>query len=301
MLTLLVLGLLVGASPTGAAAAHTVTVDFTAIDHETLGDSAINRAYKSLLVRLVEEGLSVADPAQGGDIMVRVTRADPRNLHVFVETAKGKQERKVRFGEDAAEQAEFLLMHATLDLVRSAHAELLAPAPGLPPPASRSRAAGVQVGGAMLWSGTSAGAMASGDAVLNLGPVRLALGLVAHQPLQLPSGLHLYEWGALAGARVGTHALAPWLFLEAALAGGFLQERYRYSDAAGNSDAGALLDPLGMGCLGATLLLGHGFGIGLDGGMWLTLHQRTLRSTEGILWRGPQVRPLVGLRLEYLR
>jgi hypothetical protein len=301
MRALLLLGLLVGASPTGTAAAHTVTVDFTAIDHETLGDSAINTAYKSLLVRLVEEGLSVVDPAQGGDIVVRVTRADPRNLHVFVETAKGKRERKVRFGEDAGEQVEFLLVHVILDLVRGAHAELLAPAPVALPPAEKTRAAGAQVGSAILWSGTSAGAMANGDAVVRLGPVRLALGLVVHQPLQLPSGLHLYEWGALAGARAGTHALAPWLALQAALAGGFLQERYRYSDGAGNSDRGTLLDPLGMGCLGVTLLVGHGLGIGVDGGTWLTLHERTHRSAGGLLWRGPQVRPFVGLRVEYLR
>ena len=301
MLTFLVLGLLVGASPTGTAQTLTITVDFTAVTREALGDSAINTAYKSLLLRLVEEGLSVVDPAQSGDIAVRVTRANPGNLHVYVETAKGKRERKVRFGEDAGEEAEFQLIHATLDFVHSAREELLAPTPPVPPPAEKPRAVGAQVGGAILWSGTSAGVMASGDAVVRLGPLHLTLGLVAHQPLQLPSELHLFEWGVLAGARIGTRALAPWLALEAALGGGFLQERYRWSDAAGNSDQGALFDAFGTGSLGATLLIGQGLGVGVGGGTWLTLHERTQRSADAMLWRGPHLRPFAGLHLQYLR
>jgi hypothetical protein len=142
--------------------------------------------------------------------------------------------------------------------------------------------------------------MANADAVVRLGPLHLTLGLVAHQPLQLPSELHLFEWGALAGARVGTRALAPWLALEAALGGGFVQERYRWNDASGNSARGALLDPVGSGSLGATLFIGRELGIGIDGGTWLTLHERTHESADRILWRGPRLRPFVGLRVEYL-
>jgi len=43
--------------------------------------------------------------------------------------------------------------------------------------------------------------------------------------------------------------LAPWLLLEAGLGGGFLQERYRYSDAGVSQDSGVLHDPLVSGSL----------------------------------------------------
>jgi hypothetical protein len=294
------LGLLVGASSNGVARSFTVTVDFSAVDREVLGDSALNTAYKSLLVRLVEDGFSVADPNQGGDIVVRVRRTSGQNLNILVETSAGVRSRKVRFGEGAGEEAEFQLIHAALDLARGAGDELSSVVPSIPPPVVKTRATGARVGGAMMWSGSSVGIMANGDAELRLGPVCLAAGLVAHQPLGLPSELHLFEWGALAGARLGTRALAPWLVLEAGLGVGFLQERYRYSDASGAQDSGVLNDPLASGSLGAAVELSRGVRVGLDAGTWWTLHARTHDTADRTLWKGPKLRPFVGLRLEYL-
>jgi len=296
----LVLGLLVGASSSGWARSFTVTVDFSAVDREVLGDSALNTAYKSLLVRLVEDGFSVSDPNQGGDIVVRVRRTSEQNLNILVETSAGIRSRKVRFGEGAGEEAEFQLIHAALDLARGARDELSTVVAPLPPPVVKTRATGARVGGAMMWSGSSRGIMANGDAELRLGPVCLSAGLVAHQPLGLPRELHVFEWGALAGVRLGTRALAPWLVLEAGLGVGFLQERYSYSDASGAQDSGVLNDPLASGSLGAAVELGRGVRVGLDAGTWWTLHARTHDTADGILWKGPKLRPFVGLRLEYL-
>jgi hypothetical protein len=176
---------------------------------------------------LVEDGFSVADPNQGGDMVVRVRRTSEQNLNILVETSTGIRSRKVRFGEGAGEEAEFQLIQAALDLARAARDELSTVAPSLPPSVVRTRATGARVGGAMMWSGSSTGVMANGEGEARLGPLRLTLGLVAHQPLGLPSELHMFEWGALAGARLGTRALAPWLVLEAGLGVGFLQERYQ--------------------------------------------------------------------------
>ena len=296
----LVLGLLIGASSPGLARSFTVTVDFSAVDREVLGDSALNTAYKSLLVRLVEDGFLVADPNQGGDIVIRVRRTSEQNLHILVETSAGVRSRKVRFGEGAGEEAEFQLIHAALDLARGARDELSSVVPSIPPSVVKTRATGARVGGAMMWSGSSTGIMANGDGEARLGPLRLTLGLVAHQPLGLPSELHVFEWGALAGARLGTRALAPWLVLEAGLGVGFLQERYRDSDASGAQDSGVLNDPLASGSLGAAVELGRGVRVGLDAGTWWTLHARTHDTADGTLWKRPKLRPFVGLRLEYL-
>jgi hypothetical protein len=281
------------------ARSFTVTVDFSAVDRELLGDSALNTAYKGLLVRLVEDGFSVADPNQGGDIVVRVRRTSEQNLNILVETSTGIRSHKVRFGEGAGEEAEFQLIHAALDLARGARDELSTVAPSLPRPAVRARAMGARVGSAMMWSGSSTGVMANGDAELRLGPVCLAAGLVAHRPLGLPNELHVFEWGALAGARLGTRALAPWLALEASLSGGYLQERYSYSDASGAQDSGVLHDPLASGSLGAAVELGRGVRIGLDAGTWWTLHARTHDAADRAAWKGPKLRPFAGLRLEY--
>jgi hypothetical protein len=135
--------------------------------------------------------------------------------------------------------------------------------------------------------------MANGDAELRLGPLRLTLGLVAHQPLGLPSELHVFEWGALAGARLGTRALAPWLLLEAALGGGFLQERYSSSDASGTQNRGVLNDPLGSGSLGAALEIGRGVRIGLDAGTWWTLHARAGHLRQRAVER-PEAQTVLG-------
>ena len=301
MIALLLLELLVGASPERAAKAFTVAVDLAAVHREVLGDSALNTAYKSLLQRLVEDGFSIADPNQGGDIVVRVRRTSEQNLNILVETSAGLRSHKVRFGEDAGEQAEFQLVHSTLELVRGARDDLSVPVLAVPPSAMKTRAVGAQLGGAMLWSGSSLGAMVHGDAELTLGIVHLTLGLVAHQPLGLPGELHIFEWGALAGARLSTHALAPWLVLDAGLGAGFLQERYSGSDAGGADDRGALHDPLATGGLGIALEVARGLRIGLEGGTWLMLHARTHETASGALWKGPQVRPFAGLRVEYLR
>ena len=300
MNALLVLQLLVGTSPDRAAKSFSVAVDFSAVAREVLGDSALHRAHKSLLVRLVEDGFSLADPNLGGDIVVKVRRTSEQNLNILVETSTGIRSHKLRFGEDAGEQEEFQLIQVTLELVRGARDELSVLVPVAPPPGARNRAVGAQLGGAMLWSGSSTGVMANGDAELKLGPLHLTLGLVAHQPLGLPRALHIFEWGALAGARLGTHALAPWLVLEAALGGGFVQERHSFSDANGDEDRGVLHDPLGSGSLGAAVELTRGLRIGLNAGTWWTLHTRTHTSADETLWKGPKLRPFAGLRVEYL-
>ena len=300
MITWLVLGLLVGGAPEGVAKSLTVTVDFSAVDREMRSDSALNAAYKSLLVRLVEDGLRVADPNQVGDIVVRVRRTSEQNLNVLVESSAGTKSRKVRFGDESGEQAEFQLIQAAVELVRGARDELAAATPLALPPDERPRAVGARLGGAVMRSGASTGVMANGDAEARLGPLRLTLGLVAHQPFGLPSDLHIFEWGALAGARLGTHALAPWLVLEAGLGGGFVQERYKTSDASGAQDRGVLHDPLVTGSLGAALELGRGVRIGLDAGAWWTLHARTHTTADGTLWKGAKVRPFVGVCVEYL-
>jgi len=296
----LVFGSIVGASSHGVARTFTVTVDFSAVDREVRADSALNTVYKSLLVRLVEDGFSVVDPNQGGDIVIRVRRTSEQNLNILVETSAGGRSHKVRFGEGAGEEAEFQLIHAALDLARGARDELSSVVPSIPPPVVKTRATGARIGGAMMWSGSSTGIMANGDAELRLGPVCLSAGIVAHQPLGLPSELHVFEWGALAGARLGTRALAPWLVLEAGLGVGFLQQRYRYSDASGAQDSGVLNDPLASGSLGVAVELGRGVRTGLDAGTWWTLHARTHDTADGTLWKGPKLRPFVGLRLEYL-
>jgi hypothetical protein len=143
--------------------------------------------------------------------------------------------------------------------------------------------------------------MVNGDTELRLGPLRLTLGLVAHQPVGLPRQLHIFEWGALAGAGLSTRALAPSLVLQAALGGGFLQERYSYADASGGTqDRGVLNDPLASGGLGAALEIARGLRLGLEAGAWWTLHERTHYTADGTLWKGPKVRPFVGLCVEYL-
>ena len=232
--------------------------------------------------------------------MVKVRRTSEQNLNVLVDTLAGSQSRKVRFGQGAGDQAEFQLVFAALDLARSARDVLAAAVPVAPKPGGRARAIGAQVGGAMMWSGSSIGVMANGDAESRLGPLRLTLGLVAHQPLGLPSGLSIFEWGALAGARLGSHVLAPWLILEVALGGGVLQERYRGSDAAGADERGASLDPLATCSLGAALEIGGAFRLGLNGGAWWTPHVRAHDGADGTTWKGQKLRPFLGLRAEYL-
>jgi hypothetical protein len=301
MIALLVLELLVGTPADGAGKALGVTVDFGAVDREMLGDSALNRAYKRLLQRLAEDGFSVTDPAQRGDIAVRVRRTSEQNLNVVVESSTGIRSRKVRFGEDAGEQAEFQLIQATIELARGARDDLSALAPAVPPPAEKTRAVGAQLGGAMLWSGSSAGFMANADAELRLGALQLTLGMVGHEPLSLPSDLRIFEWGALAGARMGTRALAPWLVMEAALGGGYLQERYDYSDTNGAQARGAVHEPLATGSLGAALEIARGLCVGIDAGAWLTPHAHAYVAADGTLWKAPRLRPFAGLRLEYLR
>jgi hypothetical protein len=301
MMALLVLELLVGTSPDRSVKAPNVTVDFSAVDREVLGDSALHAAYKGLLVRLVEDGFAIAEPNQVGDIVVTVRRTSEQNLNLVVESSAGTRSRKIRFGEDAGEQAEFQLIQATIELVRAAHDGLSASYVPAPPPMENPRAVGAQLGGAILWSGSSAGVMANGDAEVRLGVVRLTAGLVGHEPLGLASDLRIFEWGALAGARMGTRALAPWLALEVALAAGYLQERYSYTDATGAEARGALHDPLASGSLGAALEIARGLCIGLDAGTWLTPHAHNHLTATGTSWKAPRVRPFAGLRLEYLR
>ena len=301
MIAWIVVAMAVSVLPEGSAKVATVSVDFTAVQREMVaGDSALGRAYKTLLGRLAEDGFSVVGPDRTGDIVVKVRRTSEQNLNVLADTSVGSQSRKVHFGEGAGDQAEFQLVYAALDLARGARDALAAAAPALSKPVGRSRAIGAQVGGAMMWSGSSAGFMANVDAESRLGPLRLTVGLVAHQPVALPSGLHIFEWGALAGARLGTHALVPWLLLEAALGGGVSQQRYRASDASGADDRGASLDLLAMGSLGAAVEIVGGFRLGLSGGTWLTPHAHAHDGADGTTWKGPKARPFVGLRAEYL-
>lgn len=105
----------------------TVTVDVSAVDSATMGDEVINAAYKSLLLRLIGEGYTVADPDRGGDIMVRIQPSEKRsNLKVVVQASTATAERNVAIGDAAGEEAQLRLIHETLDLVRQA--------PGLPSP-----------------------------------------------------------------------------------------------------------------------------------------------------------------------
>jgi len=300
MIALLVLELLVATSSDGAAKTFTVNVDFSAVDREVLGDTVLRTAYKSVLSRLVEDGFSVLDPTLSGDIVVRVRRTSEQNLNILVETPAGIRSHKVRFGEGAGEEEVFQLIHTTVDLVRGARDELSASAPAAPP-AAHSRAVGAELGGATLWSGSSAGAMANGDAELRLGAVRLTLGLVAHQPMGLPSELHIFEWGALAGAGVSTHALAPWLVVQVALSGGYLQQRYSGNDASGAETRGAVSELLATGSLGAALEVARGLSLGLHAGTWLTPHGQTYLTASGAQWKAPRLRPFAGVYLEYLR
>ena len=124
-------------------------------------------------MRLVEDGFSVADPNQGGDIVVRVWRTSEQNLNILVETSAGIRSRKVHFGKGEGEQAEFQLLHAALDLVRGAREELATLVPSVPPPVENTRAVGARLGGALMWSGSSTGVMVNGDTELRLGPLRL--------------------------------------------------------------------------------------------------------------------------------
>jgi len=301
-MALLVLELLLGTSPDRAVKASKVTVDFSAVDREMLlGDSALRAAHNSLLVRLVEDGFAIADSGQVGDIAVTVRRTSDQNLNLLVETSAGVRSRKIRFGEDAGEQAEFQLIQVTIELVRAARDDLSASAPALPPQAVKPRGVGAQLGGAILWSGSSAGVMANADAELTLGAVQLTLGLVGHQPLGLPSDLRIFEWGALAGARMETRAFAPWLALEVALGGGYLQERYSESDTSGAETRGVLHDPVATASLGAALEVARGLFVGLDGGAWLIPRAREHITASGTAWKAPHLRPFAGVRLEYCR
>ncbi len=301
MIALLVLELLLATSPDRAAKAPNVTVDFSAVDRELLGDTALHVAYKNLLARLVEDGFAMTEPNQAGAIVVTVRRTSEQNLSLQVESAAGIRSRKIRFGESAGEQEEFQLVQATIELVRGARDDLSAMAP--PPPAFSvgTRAVGAELGGAMMWSGSSTGVMANLDAEVRLGPLQLTLGVVGHEPLGLPSDLHIFEWGALAGARMGTHALAPWLALQVALGGGYLQERYSGSYVGGAEARGAVHEPLGTGSLGAALEIANGLCVGLNVGAWLTPHAHTYLAVSGAQWKAPQLRPYAGVRLEYLR
>jgi hypothetical protein len=301
MIALLVLELLLGTSPDRAAKAPNVTVDFSAVDRELLGDTALHVAYKSLLARLVDDGFVMTEPNQAGAIVVTVRRTSEQNLSLQVESAAGIRSRKLRFGESAGEQEEFQLVQATIELVRGARDDLSAMAPSPPAFSASTRAVGAELGGAMMWSGSSTGVMENLDAAVRLGPLRLTVGLVGHEPLGLPSDLHIFEWGALAGARLGTHALAPWLALQMALGGGFLQERYSGSDVGGVESRGAVNEALGTGSLGVALEIATGLCLGLDAGAWLTPHGHTYLTASGAQWKAPRLRPFAGLRLEYLR
>ena len=304
MIAWLVLELLLGTSPDRTVKALNVSVDFSAVYREVLADTALHRAHKNLLVRLVEDGFTLADPSQVGDIVVTVRRTSEQNLNIIVESAAGTRSRKLRFGEDAGEQTEFQLGEVIIELARGARDDLSTLSPSLPPPAAKTRAVGAQLGGAILWSGSSAGVMANGDAEVKLGALQLTLGLVGHQPLGLPSDLHIFEWGALAGARLGTRALAPWLALQVALGAGYLQQRYSGSDASGaetRSARGAVNELLATGSLGAALELARGLSLGLHAGTWLTPHGQTYLAAGEEVWKAPRLRPFAGVRLEYLR
>ena len=223
-MALLVLELLVGTSPDRSVKAPNVTVDFSAVDREVLGDSALHAAYKGLLVRLVEDGFAIAEPNQVGDIVVTVRRTSEQNLNLVVESSAGTRSRKIRFGEDAGEQAEFQLIQATIELVHGARDVLSAAPISAPPPMENPRAVGAQLGGAILWSGSAAGVMANGDAEVRVGVVRLTAGLVGHEPLGLASDLRIFEWGGPGGCAPG-YACACALVGVGSGAGGRLSAR----------------------------------------------------------------------------
>ncbi len=301
MTALLVLELLLGTSLDKAIKAPNVTVDFSAVDRELLGETALHAAYKNLLARLAEDGFAMTEPNQTGAIVVTISRTSDQNLKLLVESAAGARSRKIHFGENAGEQEEFQLVQATIELVRGARDDLSAMV--LPPTQSSAspHAVGAELAGAMLWSGASTGVMANVGADVRLGPVQLTLGLVGHEPLGLPSDLRIFEWGALAGARLGTRAFAPWLALQVALDGGFLQERYDYTDAAGAKSRGVVNEPIGTGSLGAALDVAKGLSIGLALGAWVTPHAHAYLAASGTQWKAPRLRPFAGVRLEYLR
>jgi hypothetical protein len=293
-----------------------VTVDLSAIDRATMADENINAAYKGLVLRLIGEGYSVAEPDRGGDIMIEVLPSDePAKLRIVVSTAAGQEaERVVPISLSADEEAQFRFIHEAVDLVRHAR-EVLAQARGAPPEppmplapptaaeqvrqAPAAAAVAARAGSAAMWSGRSLGILATLDGTLIRGRWQVGLGGFLHEPLDLPRALHLFEWGGWLTVGV-RRSLAGCFSAQADLSAGFVDQVYRYADTNTASDRGSLWDPLaqaraGMGCSVSPRWRFH-----LGAGTLLTLHERSHVTPTQRLWHGPQVRPFVGIGVEFL-
>ena len=314
--------------------AATVTVNISTVNRATMGDEALGAVYKSLLLHLIGEGYSVADPERGGEIAVTVSPAEDKGrLRLVVVTSAGRSERVVPIGDISDEDSQLRIIHETVELVRLAREALerqraaaaasltptvaqrdaqeqrtRAPAPRptvtvapreVPGQKPNRPAWGARASTGLLWSAGSPGALADLDAMLAARTWDITLGFFAHAPLDLPRELHLYEWGSMAGAGL-RYEFSPRLALKTEVTGGFVEQAYHYSDAAGMSDRGSLWDALASLRADASLRLTPEWHLGLAAGTWLTLHDREHITGERTLWHGPHLRPFVGLGVEFL-
>jgi hypothetical protein len=285
----------------------TVSVDLRAIDRQDYDAIGASDLYKSLVVRLVGEGLAFVNDGEASDIRVQLARPTPGVLDIAVLTHLGSHRASIPFSTPGTEQQRLAIIHAALGLVRQARVELLTPpqAVAAPPvvdvlPAAQVAAptawdVGPDAGASMLKSADSWGLLTHLGAAVRREVFAFEAYLAVHQPAGLPSALDVLEGGAFVGAAVRSSVMVPWLDVEAGLYVGAWHQRFTYRDAAGHTDSGVRWDAAATGQVSLEATVAQRMRLGVHLGGLMNLHERAHRTATELLWRSPQLRPFVGL------
>ncbi|MEK7705421.1 MAG: hypothetical protein AAB426_10715 [Myxococcota bacterium] len=298
LLTLVILDVAAQATP---PALVTVTVDVRELDATAYEAIAAGGLYKSLLVRLVEDQLAFVDASAAADITVTLRHRVGGPLEIGVTTAVSRSDRTVPLPARGDEDGQLAVLHAVLEMVREARVALL-PATAPEPPASAvtpspSLLLTASSRALLLWSDRWGSPLWDLAGSTRWHGLDLLVGGVVSAPLGVAAALRVREWGLFGGLRTRHPGPTSWLDLQAELTLGFWQTRYRYTDAAGVSDAGAHLDPLVAGRLTLAAQLSEAWRLGWQAGGIFTLYEHAHRTTQRLLWRSWPLRPFVGLEI----
>lgn len=307
---------LAAAAEPAAAPVVTVTVSLRELDTASYEAVAGGKLYKSLLVRLVDDGLAFVDASSPAGIVVTLRHAAAGPLEIVVTTAKSEHTRSVDLPGGGDGEGELAVLHATLELVRQARAELATPpsesqppepAPAvssppqpITPPEKPQPMLAVSSHALLTWSDRWGSGLWDVEGGPRWNGVLLLVGGAASVPWGVAGTLRVREWGLFGGARVRLAGAAR-AHIDGELNVGIWQTRYRYDDGSQAPVSGTRLDPLVVGRVTLVARLSQSWRVGAQAGGLFTLYQQTHRTAAGVLWRSWPLRPLLGIEVSYLR
>ncbi|MBI5508755.1 MAG: hypothetical protein HY903_08370 [Deltaproteobacteria bacterium] len=298
------------ASPAQDRPPPTVAIEVRGIDHAAYERLRVGDLYKSLLLRVTQEGLAAVDSGGVAALVLTLSQPEADTLLVVVRSEAGSYEDRVVWRGHGLEDAHLATLHRAITLLREARVHLVAPAvdaspppPGpapAPPPVS-AFAEGVKLGLGGLWNPGSVSALVDLQAWLGprTGWWQGALGVTAARALGVDRRLSIFEWEPRAG--VGVRAAGDRASLTAVAGLGLWAHHFAFDDGDGPGDRGKRYDFVVDSSVAGGLRVGAGLALGLELRLVLSRVRRVHedRETGTTLWEATPARLAAALTLAY--